>query len=147
MSDDNLFHQRNRQSKKVMVSACLTWHGATKPFFANDCGMKVNAVSYRRHLKKELLPAVERIFNNQNLIFIQDNASSLLSNLVQDFLQQTLHSRFSKPQEWPPSSPDCNPLDYYFWDRVQEKVYENRLNKPLGDCKCQPKTIFEICLL
>ena len=24
----------------------------------------------------------------------------------------------------------CNPLDYYFWNKVKEKVYENRLNKP-----------------
>ena len=31
--DENLFHQKNKQSIKVMVSACLTWNGATKPFF------------------------------------------------------------------------------------------------------------------
>ena len=33
ISDDRLFHNTNRQSKKVMVSACITWYGATKPFF------------------------------------------------------------------------------------------------------------------
>ena len=26
------------------------------------------------------------------------------------------------------ASPDCNPLDYYFWEKVQRKVYENRFN-------------------
>ena len=31
--DENLFHQKKKQSIKVMVSACLTWNGATKPFF------------------------------------------------------------------------------------------------------------------
>lgn len=38
----NLFFQSKRLSKKVMVSAALTWHGVTKPFFVNNKGMKVN---------------------------------------------------------------------------------------------------------
>ena len=37
--------------------------------------------------------------------------------------------------DWPPKSPDCNPLDYYFWDRVQEKVYNG--------CYCYPFTTFD----
>ena len=43
ISDDRLFHNTNRQSKKVMVSTCITWYGATKPFFVNNKGLKVNA--------------------------------------------------------------------------------------------------------
>ena len=33
---------------------------------------------------------------------------------------------------WPinPASPDCNPLDYHFWDKVKVKVYEGRFNQP-----------------
>ena len=31
--DENLFLQKNKQPIKVMVSACLTWNRATKPFF------------------------------------------------------------------------------------------------------------------
>ena len=34
-----------------------------------------------------------------------------------------------KYSEWPPTYPDCNPLDYYFWEKVQRKVYENRFNR------------------
>jgi len=30
----NIFHHSNRRSKKVMVSACLTWNGATKSPFS-----------------------------------------------------------------------------------------------------------------
>ena len=41
VSDENLFHQTNKQSIKVMVSACLTWNGATK-----SCEMKTNAKTY-----------------------------------------------------------------------------------------------------
>ena len=25
--------------------------------------------------------------------------------------------------------PDCDPLDYYFWEKVQRKVYKNRFNR------------------
>ena len=28
--------------------------------------------------------------------------------------------------DWPPVSSDCNPLDYYFWDALSTKVYENQ---------------------
>ena len=35
-----------------------------------------------------------------------------------------------KKEDWPPKSPDSNPLDYYFWSRVKSKVYEGRMNKP-----------------
>ena len=100
--DENLFHQTNKQSIKVMVSACLTWNGATKPFFVNGSGVKVNAQTYKRHLQKELLPAVQRLNNHKNWIFVQDNATSHRSNLVQDFLQKTLNSRFIKTHEWVP---------------------------------------------
>ena len=36
--------------------------------------------------------------------------------MVQGFLQKTLKRRFFKSVEWPPSSPDVNPLDYFFWE-------------------------------
>jgi len=32
VSDANLFSSTNRMSKKVMVSAAISWYGVTKPF-------------------------------------------------------------------------------------------------------------------
>ena len=78
---ENLCHQSNRQSKKVMVSACLSWNGATKPFFVNNEGVKVNAESYKRHLEKKLFPS-NRTFTHEQWIFLQDGAPSHTSNLV-----------------------------------------------------------------
>ena len=129
ISDDRLFHNINRQSKKVMVSACITWYGATKPFFVNNKGLKVNAKRYKTLLEKELLSNIESMMKRKDWIFIQDSASSHRANLVQDFLSEKLNKRFVKYSEWPPTSPDCNPLDYYFWEQVQRKVYENRFNR------------------
>ena len=80
--DKNFFHHTNKQSIKVTVSACLTWNGAIQPFFVNGCGVKMNAKTYKRHLQKELLPAVQRFYKHKNCTFVQDNAPSHCSNVV-----------------------------------------------------------------
>ena len=69
---------------------------------------------YQRHLEKELLPAGQRLYKQKNWNFIQENVPSRHSNFVQDILQETLNSPFTKTYEWLPSSRDCNPLDYIF---------------------------------
>ena len=93
--DENLFHQKNKQSIKVMVSASLTWNGVTKPFFVNGCGVKMNAKTYKQHLQKELLPAFQRLCKHKNWTFVQGNAPSHRSNLVQDFLQERFFFQFT----------------------------------------------------
>ena len=40
------------------------------------------------------------------------------SLLVQDFLKTKLKRRFIRAIQWSPSSPDVNPLDYFYWDFV-----------------------------
>ena len=54
-----------------MVSACLTCNGATKPFFVIRCGVKMNTKTYQRHLEKELLPAVQRLYKQKDWNFVQ----------------------------------------------------------------------------
>ena len=92
--------------------------------------MKVNSKAYHQHLKKELFPAINRVVNRNDWIFAQDGVSSHTSNLVQGFLKDTLKRRFIAKDAWPPSSPDTNPLDYWFWDAVKLKVYEGRAGRP-----------------
>ena len=52
------------------------------------------------------------------------------SNLVQNFLKTELKRRFLTSPEWLPASPDCNPLDYFFWDAVKSRVYEQAVYEP-----------------
>lgn len=54
---------------KGMVSAALTWHGVSKPIFVNRNGLNVNAKSYRDHLKKELFPAIRKIYPREDWNF------------------------------------------------------------------------------
>ena len=45
------FTKRNRQSIRVIVSACISCHSATKPFFVNEKNLKVNTQHYKKHLR------------------------------------------------------------------------------------------------
>ena len=70
-----------------------------------------------------MFPAVKKLVKRDDWILAQGSASSHRSNLVQGYLEKTLKHRFVKCVEWPLSSTDVNPLDYFFWDLVKSKVY------------------------
>ena len=118
MQPERLYSKGNKFSKKVMVSAVITWKGVSQPFFIGGNGIKVNGASYLKHLRDDLIPAVEAMYPNKDFTFVQDSAPSHRANQVQNFLKQKLKSRFVKNTDWPPKSPDCNPLDYYFWNHI-----------------------------
>ena len=111
-----------------MVSAVIKWKGVSQPFFTGGNGIKVNGASYLKHFCDDLIPAVEAMHPNKDFTFVQDSAPSHRPNQVQNFLKEKLKSRFVKKTYWPPKLRDCNPLDYYCWDRVEEKVNNGRTN-------------------
>ena len=133
---ERLYSEGNKFSKKVMVSAVITWKGVSQPFLIGGNGIKVNRASYLKHLRDDLIPAVEAMYLNTDFTFMQDSGPSHCANQVQNFLKQKLKSRFFKNTDWPSKLPDYNPLDYYFWDRIQEKVYDG--------CYCYPFATIEL---
>ena len=116
-----MFHEGNKFTKKVTVSSVVSWNGISKPFFVGESNLKPNSRSHLEHLRNDLIPPIKELYPNNNFIFIQDSAPSHRAKIVQTFLQQELKCRFVANKEWPPSSPDCNPLDYYLWNEVKEK--------------------------
>ena len=70
----------------------------------------------------------EEIF--AQLWFMQDGATCHTTENNLSFLKQKFSGRLiSNKSEvpWPPSSPDCNPLNFFFWGYVMQHVY---INKP-----------------
>ena len=65
-----------------MVSAAISWYGATKPFIVNENGIKVNKENYCKYLKKQLFPAIKELVKRDDWIFVQDSVPSHRSNLV-----------------------------------------------------------------
>ena len=115
-----------------MVSCCLSYKGVTKPFFLDPRRAKVTGVYYTKHLERDLLPECVKLYPDDDYIFMQDGASSHTSKICQEKLKQLRGRKFIGKDEWPPKSPDCNPLDYYFWDALKVEVYKGR-SKPFDN--------------
>ena len=115
-------NHRNRFSKKLMVSARVSWNGKTK-FFIDPQKTKVNPKTYIDFLKMSLLPECHRLYPDNNFVFMQDSAPSHSAKATQNFLRDNT-SDFISSQEWTPHLPDLNLLDYSVWDILQELVYE-----------------------
>ena len=57
---------------------------------------------------------------------MQDRAPSHTANITQEHLKENFGRSVIRKDQWPPNSPDCNPLDFFFWDEVKRKVYLGR---------------------
>ena len=71
---------------------------------------------------------------------MQEGASSHTYNICQDYLIEELGIRLIPKNEWPRASPDCNPLDYYFWDALSKAVYASR-REPFNDIEDLKSTV------
>ena len=103
ISSTRLYHNKNRYSKKLMVSACVTWNGYMRPFFVDPSHQKVNAEYYRRHLKKELFHTCQKFFRHEKYYFMQDGATSHTAAVTQNDLSEKFGRRFIQKEQWPPT--------------------------------------------
>ena len=85
-----------------------------------------NADRYQDLLENAILPDCSELNREGNFIFQQDGATSHTANKTQRFLM-TENINFIKKNEWPPMSPDLNPMDYAIWPALRELVYCDRI--------------------
>ena len=64
-----------------------------------------------------------------DFIFQQDGARSHTSKFTLRYLDDNLpdDSEVLLPEDWPPHSPDLNPLDYSIWSSLGRKVYKVKI--------------------
>ena len=105
------------------------------PFFVDHQQIKDTGEVYTCHLNNDLLPACSDLYPDNDFIFVLDGTPSHTSNVCQKYLREELGTRFVDKKSWPPKSPDCNHLVYYFWDALSEEVYK--------DNRCVPFTSLE----
>jgi len=109
-----------------MVSVAVLKLGYTELFFVQP-GVKVNGDYYREVLLKEkLLPSIKEI-SGDNFIFQQDSATAHRARDTIALLRRK-KTDFISPDQWPPNSPDMNPVDYKIWAIMQQRVYAKRVN-------------------
>lgn len=60
-------------------------------------------------------------------VFQQDSAPAHKAKMTQVWLLNNVPHHWS-PDLWPPFSPDCNPLDYFFWGVIEAKTNKHTHN-------------------
>ena len=119
MAPNRLYHETNRFTKKVMVSAGISCKGKTRIYFIDTERTKVNSESYKNLLEIGLLSDCRRLYSNGDWVFQQDGAPAHTSKTTQEYLDGATPDSIRK-DEWPPQSPDCNPMDYAVWDSLSK---------------------------
>jgi hypothetical protein len=133
-----LLVQRAKFSAHVMVSAGICYGGKGRLHFVAEKA-KINAEYYVNNLLPGLIGDCQNLAPSNNFIFQQDGAPAHTSRLAQEWLEQNTPD-FIKKDEWPPNSPDLNPLDFHIWGAMLEK-YQAYIPKPTN--KTELKIVLE----
>jgi AraC-like DNA-binding protein len=138
---DRLLVERQKFAPHVMVSAGVCFGGKSRLHFVDDKA-KVDATYYVGRLLPELTADCKRLLP-AGFIFQQDGAPAHTARLAQDWLRVNCPGFIEKDQ-WPPNSPDLNPLDYHVWGAMLDK-YHKLQPKPntIRDLKIALELIWE----
>jgi inhibitor of nuclear factor kappa-B kinase subunit alpha len=120
LSPERLLLERRHFSARVMVSIAFSAMGRTRVFFVED-GHTVVSEYYTDRMLPFLFQDIQEVCGG-NWVWQQDGATAHTSRHTVSFLHENCPS-FIPPEQWPPHSPDLNPVDYFFWGAMIEKVY------------------------
>ena len=110
--------RRQQGGGGVMFWAGIINDTIVGPFRVPD-GLKMNSQSYCNFLETNLVPWMET--QTGDFIFQQDNAPSHASKFTTAW-RETKRLTGDRFMEWPPNSPDLNPIEN-LWSVVKRKLY------------------------
>jgi len=84
-------------------------------------GLRVNTAEYPKVMIEVVEPWMRQVAHVRNYVWQQDGAPAHTSNKTQQWCQDNL-PLFWEKELWPPSSTDCNPLDYFVWSLTKRDV-------------------------
>lgn len=125
ISSDRLLIESSTFSPQVMVSLAFSAMGRTRVLFVR-AGAKVNKEYYTEEILTPLFADIRALCGN-NWTWQQDGATSHTAAHTVAFLTENSPA-FIEPTMWPPNSPDLNPLDYFLWGALVEKVYASPIS-------------------
>ncbi len=117
--------ERFQADQKVMVWCGISTKGKFPMVFI-ESGTKVNADYYRKNILECIVKAYgQQLFKNRKWTFQQDSAPSNKEKTNQQWCRDNL-PEFISTDDWPPSSPDLNPLNYSIWGFLESRVNAKR---------------------
>ena len=90
-------------------------------------------IYFKDILEKNLILRSTLIFDSKPFVFQQDSAPALKSGIVLEWCRDKLPD-FIRAEEWPPYSPDLNPMDYCVWSYLEGKACSKK-HQPLDSLK------------
>uniref|UniRef100_A0A8B9JPA9 Transposase Tc1-like domain-containing protein n=1 Tax=Astyanax mexicanus TaxID=7994 RepID=A0A8B9JPA9_ASTMX len=97
-------HKRTRLQWSLMIWGCMSGKGTGEMTVVNS---SINAQVYIDILDSFLIPSIEQMFGDNEIIFQDDNASCHRAKTVKAFLGE----RHIQSMSWPANSPDLNPIE------------------------------------
>lgn len=137
--------QRRFQGPKTHMFVMLHWKaGIIGPIFIedhncpDDARTTLSSTKYIHMLDTKVIPELKRRLGRDfdSCWWQQDGASCHTAGPTLQYLQSIFGNRIISNKaavEWPPYSPDLNPLDYWFWSELKSLIGEK-----------DPKTIAEV---
>lgn len=119
LSDGIVIHSQHPQSVMVWAGVCAS--GKTPLVFV-DPGVKINRNYYLQEILQNVVkPWAKGHFGAQYWIFQQNTAPAHKAKKVQKWCRSHFPGFISK-EEWPPYSPDLNPMDYSVWSILEARA-------------------------
>ena len=123
---------RSKHPASAMFLGAVASTGEVSPPIWFPTGFRLGADAYIDALRKTIVPWMRRVVQAHGgvpYVFQQDSAPAHRARKTLQFLEEE-GIRYWSPQQWPPNSPDLNPLDYAVWSMVVQ-----------GSCKDQPPSV------
>jgi hypothetical protein len=120
---DRTINKRNDRwiasSTSVVCSTMTTKHPASVMvlFVVSNTGDGV----YSNVLETKIIPWMKDKAAGKEFVFQQDSAPAHTARKTVDLLKRE-NVRYWEKDFWPSNSPDLNPLDYYFWARIEAQA-------------------------
>ena len=83
------------------------------------------ALSYTQMLRENVIPQLESQSFLETIWWQQDDAPPHYARSVRNYLEEVFNNRWISrrgPIEWPPRSPDLNPLDFFLWGYLKRRL-------------------------
>lgn len=127
------------------------WCGVVGNILIGPCflSLKLNGKDYLNFLKEELLPVILYDFSieeQERMWFLHDGAPPHQIREVQQLLNSKFPNRWigkGGKEPWPSQSPDLNPIDFYVWKQIKERIDDQKEIKTCEEYKAQITSAFD----